>query len=1176
MLKRLIANLLPGNGQRTPAHAADTGEQRRREVLRHAVERLAEGRPAEALAGAEAVLSERPDAPDALALAADALLRLDRPTEAALRARAALRHGVQGVDAHMSLARALARLGEQEEAVLAMRQGEDRDPQRADFWNEFGLLHLHLGNLDMARPKFRRAAALDPRLSSPWINLAVLEQRRGSPAAAVPYLKRAIDCNPDDGVAWSNLGLALRDSERLAEAEQALRRAAALRPGHAQTLVNLASVLLDAGRVDAAEASLAAALASEPRSVPALVAAASAALHRDDAAAAAARYREALLHAPDDALALASLGELKLRGGDFERGWDHYEHRFGPDGARRFPYPQWDGRALEGGALLVHAEQGIGDMMLFASCFGELRGVGAVILETPERLAGLFRRSFPWAIVMPYAGDELPRWLDEVPTIAATVPAGSLMRLFRRSASAFPAHQGYLVADPERVAHWRERLDGLGPGPKIGLSWRGGFARTGRQARSIGLPAWQPVVTLPGVHAVSLQYTPEAGVEVAAFNARHGTRIAHWPDAIDDYEETAALVAALDMVVTVCTAAAHLGGALGRPTWILAPAVASWRYLGSGADLPWYPSARVFRQPHGSDWNGAIDAVVQALAARLGLVAHASGEATAAAGGGARPAPATPVAEVSDRDVTDGAESAESAESRARRLVREGDARGAIAALEHLLAERADWADGYALLGRVYAGEGEREPALDCVELALHHDPEHIEALSLACELNDSLGRLDAAIDALQRIIALGSGGASSRVSLARLHYRKREFSEAERIAVELLEENPAFSEALDVLGLARIGMEDYARAVEPLERLLRARPSSTSAQHNLAVAYLHRGRLEEASRLWEWVLAREPNNYDASWHHAFVELGQHRFDRGWPHYERRRHLPERRQITANLPRWTGERVPERKLLVLGEQGLGDEIMFASCLPDALARCKEAMITCDRRLMKLFERSFPGVRVFDESNVRADEVAEADLEVLAGSLPVLFRPTVEAFPRHQGYLKPDPARVAHWRERLAAMGPGRKYALSWRGGTALTRTRLRSLSLGDLLPLLERPDLRFLSLQYGPVEDDIAALREQHGIDLPHYAEVIPDYDETAALVCALDGVVSVCTSIVHLTGALGKPAHVLVPSVAEWRYGVQGNTMPWYPSAVLYRQDGAEPWAGPVSRLAAALGRAD
>ena len=139
---------------------------------------------------------------------------------------------------------------------------------------------------------------------------------------------------------------------------------------------------------------------------------------------------------------------------------------------------------------------------------------------------------------------------------------------------------------------------------------------------------------------------------------------------------------------------------------------------------------------------------------------------------------------------------------------------------------------------------------------------------------------------------------------------------------------------------------------------------------------------------------------------------------------------------------------------------------------------------------------------------------------------MLFRRSEHAFPAHRGYLRADDARVADWRARLAALGPGLKVGLSWRGGSAHTRTKLRSIPLADLAPVLRVPGCRFVSLQYGAVDEDIATLAGETGIELVHFPEAIADYDETAALVSALDLVVTVCTSIVHLTGALG-PAGV-------------------------------------------------
>ena len=138
-------------------------------------------------------------------------------------------------------------------------------------------------------------------------------------------------------------------------------------------------------------------------------------------------------------------------------------------------------------------------------------------------------------------------------------------RFIRRGLDDFPRHQGYLKADPERIASWRERLDQMGSGLKVGIAWAGGVRKTRRALRSIPLERWRPVLQTPAVHFASLQYTADAGATVAALREQHGVRVEHWNEAISDYEETAALVCALDLVISVCTAVIHLGGALGRP-----------------------------------------------------------------------------------------------------------------------------------------------------------------------------------------------------------------------------------------------------------------------------------------------------------------------------------------------------------------------------------------------------------------------------------------------------------------------------------------------------------------------------------------------------------------------------------------------------------------------------------
>jgi ADP-heptose:LPS heptosyltransferase len=169
-----------------------------------------------------------------------------------------------------------------------------------------------------------------------------------------------------------------------------------------------------------------------------------------------------------------------------------------------------------------------------------------------------------------------------------------------------------LQADPVRIAAWRERLAALGPGLKIGISWQGGTHKSRRPVRSLPLAKWQPILQATHAHFIDLQYL-DFSAELAAQREATGVQVHSWEAVRADYEETAALVSALDLVISVCTAVIHLGGALGRPVWVMAPFSPEWRYGSKGEEMPWYPSVRVFRQPAYGDWDAVIANVARSL-----------------------------------------------------------------------------------------------------------------------------------------------------------------------------------------------------------------------------------------------------------------------------------------------------------------------------------------------------------------------------------------------------------------------------------------------------------------------------------------------------------------------------------------------------------------------------------
>jgi tetratricopeptide (TPR) repeat protein len=537
---------------------------------------------------------------------------------------------------------------------VGARRGLERaletDPELVEALHWLGILLAREGaHADSAR-RLERAAALAPSDIEIHIDLANVHAMQGDYARAAACYRAALALDANSALAHLNLGHVLKEAGFLDEALGHLRTAHRLAPGQENGLSNLVVALIEADRVDEALTTAARAVELDSASYEAqfLLGLAHQKLNdpvralgcydvalamRDDdfelhdnrgtaflelgrPEEALASYRKALAIRPDAALPAFHLALTRLFRGDYRGGWDNYElRRLDKDYPKRaHVYPEWDGAPLAGRTLLVRREQGLGDEIMFASCLPQVIAMAKhCVVECEPRLLGIFRRSFPAATVVAALpeGELSPEAFAR--DIDLEIPAGSIPRFLRRDAGDFPRHQGYLRADPQRVREWAERLSSLGPGLKVGFSWTGGVRKTRRRLRSLQLEHCLPLFNTPGTCFVSLQYTPDAADAVAALKERHGANVVHWPDAIEDYENTAALVSALDLTISVCTAAVHLGGALGRPVWVMAPYSPEWRYGHSGATMPWYPAIRIFRQPAFGEWDAVIAAVATEL-----------------------------------------------------------------------------------------------------------------------------------------------------------------------------------------------------------------------------------------------------------------------------------------------------------------------------------------------------------------------------------------------------------------------------------------------------------------------------------------------------------------------------------------------------------------------------------
>ena len=526
------------------------------------------GRQPEALAAFEAAARARPDFALAQDSLGNALRHVGRLQEAIEAYRRAVTLDSGFTTAYCNLGAALWQAEEYREAADALQAALALDPDRPEAHNHMGNVCKSLGYLNQALSAYRQALALKPDFAAAHFNLGVLLGELDQPFEALASYRAALGFAPEFADAHSNLGATLMRLDRPGEAITAFRRALELRPDFAGAWYNLGNSLAEEAR---------------PRE-------------------AVAAFDRALAVAPDYAMAHWNRGLAQLAAGDYAHGWEGFEWRWQvPDlklTERSFPYPRWDGEPLAGRTILVHAERGLGDTLMFARFLPLVaaRG-GRIVLECQPSLTRLLE-ALPSVAQVVASGDPLPPADCHVPLL-------SLARLFGTRLGSIPDETPYLPTQT-----WSNRVPVIpaGEGLRIGLVW-GGPARPNRR-RSLPLMMLGPLLGIPGTTWYSLQMG-EAAAQLAEIPA--GRAVHNLVPLIRDFADTAALVGQLDLVISIDTSVAHLAGGLGANLWLLLTSSPDWRWLSGDAESPWYPSARQFRQPRPGDWTAVVEDVRRAL-----------------------------------------------------------------------------------------------------------------------------------------------------------------------------------------------------------------------------------------------------------------------------------------------------------------------------------------------------------------------------------------------------------------------------------------------------------------------------------------------------------------------------------------------------------------------------------
>jgi lipoprotein NlpI len=570
-------------------------------------------------------------------------------------------------------------------------------------------------------------------------------------------------------------------------------------------------------------------------------------------------------------------------------------------------------------------------------------------------------------------------------------------------------------------------------------------------------------------------------------------------DEVEDFADTAAIVAHLDLVISVDTSVLHLAGAMGKPVWLLNRFDTDWRWLLEREDSPWYPTMRIFRQASFGDWNSVLPRAAGALA---DWVVQGGGDPS-------------------------------------RRLAAPKVFASPSPAKDELLREEGLQAETCFRQGNLSRDQGDKE------------------------------GRAQAEVF-FEQAIALRPDFAAAHHNLGLLLQERGEITRAVECFARALSIHPDMELAHNSLGNARVNEGRIEDAIDSYKRALEINPRSAATWNNLGNVYSALQRTEEAEEAYRRALEIQPDYAVADFSLGILLLLRGEFSEGWPLFDACWRIPGAVRPKFSQPEWMGDPLGRRTLLVYSAGGLGDNLQFARYLPLLRQRHPEARIYfwCMPPIFRLFESCAASWGIEALPPVVPDGLPSIDAQIIVMSLPWRMGTTLKNIPADIPYIAALPELTEKWSAHLASL-PGRKVGVVWAcGGTSSVQSR--SVRLKQLEPLLGVGGISWISLQKGDSARQIA--EESWSGSILNLMDEVEDFADTAAIVAHLDLVISVDTSVLHLAGAMGKPVWLLNRFDTDWRWLLEREDSPWYPTMRIFRQASFGDWDSVLSRVAEAL----
>lgn len=491
----------------------------------------------------------------------------------------------------------------------------------------------------------------------------------------------------------------------------------------------------------------------------------------------------------------------------------------------------------------------------------------------------------------------------------------------------------------------------------------------------------------------------------------------------------------------------------------------------------------------------------------------------------------------------------------------------AIAACEKALSLRSDFVEARCNLGIALRQSGRFDQAIAVLSQVLANHPQIIDAAMNLAEAYRQSGRADQAMQLARRTALANPNHAAAQNALGVLLLANRDFIKALAAFTEAIRLQSDFAEAHYNLGSVLSELNQEEAAIAAFEKALRFQPQMVQAWNNMGNALLNVGRYGECIESQRRAIALKPDQASAHFNLGVALITTGNLIEGFREMEWRWQTPElslsRRRFSQ--PRWNGEPLDGRTILLHAEQGFGDTIQFVRYVPRVAECGGRVVLACQSELAGLVGQ-VPGIaQVVTEK----DRLPPFDLHCALMSLPLVLGTMLDTIPASVPYLRAMPEQAERWRARTEPHRDRLKVGLAWAGRPTHSHDRRRSISFA-MLSQIAQPGVCFFSLQKGPAAEQ--AKNPPGGMELIDWSSDLTDFTETAGLMDQLDLVITIDSAVAHLAGAMGKPVWVLLPFAPDWRWMLERTDSPWYPTMRLFRQSQMDDWNGPIQQVARAL----